>query len=512
MSQTPSTGAKPIPDLIGNPERYSTTNLDSPKQRLPNRDGLVGDGAIAPTVSVGYNPDMDSVTIENYRCFRERQTARLAPLTLLVGENSAGKTSFLALLRALWDVAVRDALPDFRQEPYDLGAFSDVVYSDSSHNEQPRSFHAGFVGSNPAVVDSISFDATFEDVDGVIIPVSRRVSAGDAWIRVNARPGQVAKTQIGVGDRWQASASYDYFSLAPDDLFPIITAIVRTMHEIGMSDDTTLVRDTAERYSEHNPRDDKLSVWFTQLNSQWGIWITKGQLPFGNNVPFAGAPIRSSPKRTYDPSRPTTDPEGANVPTYLARLSRHESGDWKNLKHRLEQFGQTSGLFDEIEVETFGAKDDAAPFRIMVRKFGKRRKGLHRNMVDVGYGVSQALPVITELLRPDPPSLFLLQQPEVHLHPSAQAALGSLFCSVANPDRQIVVETHSDYIIDRVRMDVRDKTTDLKPEDVSILYFERGDTDVSIHSISIDEDGNVLGAPPGYRQFFSDELRRSIGI
>ena len=243
------------------------------------------------------------------------------------------------------------------------------------------------------------------------------------------------------------------------------------------------------------------------------IWRGLRLYPIGDyNVPFAGAPIRSSPKRTYDPSRPTTDPEGANVPTYLARLSRHESGDWKNLKHRLEQFGQTSGLFDEIEVETFGAKDDAAPFRIMIRKFGKRRKGLHRNLIDVGYGVSQALPLITELLRPDAPSLFLLQQPEVHLHPSAQAALGSLFCSVANPDRQIVVETHSDNLIDRVRMDVRDNATDLKPEDVSILYFERGDTDVTIHSISIDQGGNVLDAPPGYRQFFSDELTRSIGL
>ena len=48
---------------------------------------------------------MDQITLENFRCFREKQTARLAPLTLLVGENSTGKTSFLALIRALWDVA-----------------------------------------------------------------------------------------------------------------------------------------------------------------------------------------------------------------------------------------------------------------------------------------------------------------------------------------------------------------------------------------------------------------------
>ena len=78
--------------------------------------------------------------------------------------------------------------------------------------------------------------------------------------------------------------------------------------------------------------------------------------------------------------------------------------------------------------------------------------------------------------------LFLLQQPEVHLHPSAQAALGSLFCRVASPDRQLIVETHSDHLLDRVRMEVRDGESNLKPEDVSILYFERGDLDVNMYT------------------------------
>ena len=75
-----------------------------------------------------------------------------------------------------------------------------------------------------------------------------------------------------------------------------------------------------------------------------------------------------------------------------------------------------------------------------------------------------------------------------------------------------MVETHSDYIIDRVRMDVRDRTTGLKPEDVSILYFEPRDLDVKIHSIRLDEMGNVLDAPPAYRKFFMEEIRRSIGL
>ena len=122
------------------------------------------------------------------------------------------------------------------------------------------------------------------------------------------------------------------------------------------------------------------------------------------------------------------------------------------------------------------------------------------------------MPLITELVDPEARPLFLLQQPEVHLHPSAQAALGTLFCSIATPERQLIVETHSDYILDRVVTDIRDQKTELKPEDVSILYFEMNDLDVTIHSLQLDKQGNILGAPDGYRQFFTNELRRVLGI
>ena len=215
------------------------------------------------------------------------------------------------------------------------------------------------------------------------------------------------------------------------------------------------------------------------------------------------------------------DAEGEYIPSYLAGLSRRNPDEWQQLKNALEKFGQASGLFDEISVKSFG-KSDGDPFQIQIRKFGRRRKGPQRNLIDVGYGVSQALPLLVELLKiseaPVPelesyqPPAFLLQQPEVHLHPQAQAALGTLFCQVASANRQLIIETHSDYIIDRVRMDVRDGTTGLKPEDVSILYFEPGDLDVKIHSIRIDSSGNVLDAPLSYGNFFMDEVSRSIGL
>ena len=235
--------------------------------------------------------------------------------------------------------------------------------------------------------------------------------------------------------------------------------------------------------------------------------------------PLASAPIRSRPYRTYDPMLLSQDAEGMYIPSYLAGLYRRDPDEWQRLKDRLEKFGRTSELFDEISVKSFG-NSDGDPFQIQVRKFGKRRKGPWRNLIDVGYGVSQALPLIVELVKSNearfpefqkPPAL-LLQQPEVHLHPQAQAALGTLFCQTAAAGRQLIIETHSDYIIDRVRMDVRDGTTGLKPEDVSILYFEPGDLAVKIHSIRIDDAGNVLDAPLSYGKFFMAETRRSIGL
>ena len=61
-------------------------------------------------------------------------------------------------------------------------------------------------------------------------------------------------------------------------------------------------------------------------------------------------------------------------------------------------------------------------------------------------------------------------------------------------------------------MDIRDGTTDLKPEDVLVLYFERNELDVCIHEISFDEQGNVCNAPDSYREFFRLESRRSLGL
>ncbi len=447
---------------------------------------------------------MNEITLENYRCFRERQTVRMAPLTLLVGENSTGKTSFLAITRALSDLAKHYQVPDFKEEPYDLGSFDEIANVRSGRGDRAERFEAECtVETNRHKGPSKRFSFAFEEVDGAPVPIERRLSSGRIWINEGFAAHSSYSVEAGTSrGSWKIQPSRNVlisFSTRAHFLPPPLYSM---LFASGPSQDPLDgVRATPLMDSPDITAND-----YKQLLDLAGF-----QFQIRGERPFAGAPVRSKPRRTYDPSRPTPDPEGDYVPMYLAEAFSRNRRVWHKLKKKLEKFGSTSGLFDEISIKRLG-KRASEPFQIQLRKFTGRRKGPRHNLIDVGYGVSQALPIITELLRGVTSSLFLLQQPEVHLHPRAQAALGSLFCQVASHDRQLVVETHSDYLLDRVRMEVRDGTAGLKPDDVSILFFERTDLDVKIHSLEIDKLGNILNAPDSYRSFFMEETTRSLGL
>ena len=444
---------------------------------------------------------MDRIFLENFRCFHEEQTARLAPLTLLVGENSTGKTSFLALIRALWEAAYGGRSPDFKEAPYDLGSFDDIAHFRGGRAGRADHFEAGFAifseKRRGAVVSPKRFDIKFENKMNAPIPVKIRLTDEERnlWVEYDHPRGKSFRCSVSTPrgcwfrDEPEKSLIYDILQ------FNVVWL-------------PTMFRSKPEWKTISGSSDSPGSEDWDMIDYLHLNFYISAEHPDLHT--YASAPIRSRPRRTYEQSRINRDAEGDYIPMYLASMRFQDEPRWKGLRKEIESFGQMAGLFDELLVRPLGNKP-SDPFQLQIRKGGRKSKGSSRNLIDVGYGVSQALPVVTELLHRKWP-ICLLQQPEVHLHPSAQAALGSLFCQIAEPERRIVVETHSDYLLDRVRMDVRDGKGDLKPEDVSILFFERGDLDVRIHSLGLDGNGNVLGAPPGYRDFFKAEARRSLGL
>ena len=443
------------------------------------------------------------IRLRDFRCFHERQTARLAPLTLLVGENSTGKTSFLAAVQGVWDAAHGSGAPDFRRAPFDLGAFPEIVHNRSGRANSASSFAIGFT---ELILEKrlLDFEVTFESRDAAPAPATTEWRDGAMFVAHRRAQGENARYVFE-----SPNGSWYYGVSADDQMFegPWMTGFFsRFFHAVADDDPMSLVDDLEPSpvTRDHVPSPEDLAEFSFLL----GL-LTR--IP-SHEPPFASAPIHPSPLRTYDPTKLSSDPWGADVPSRFASLQFQRKAEWAALKEKLDAFGRESGLFDDVSVKQLTGVE-GGPFQLQVRKFGKRgRKGPKRNLIDVGFGVSQVLPALAALFRADGPPMFLLQQPELHLHPSAQAALGSLFCRTAEAGRQLIVETHSEYIVDRIRMDLRDRQTALTPDDVSILFFERSDRDVRIHSLRFDKQGNVLGAPDGYGQFFMDEVRRSVGL
>jgi predicted ATPase len=143
------------------------------------------------------------------------------------------------------------------------------------------------------------------------------------------------------------------------------------------------------------------------------------------------------------------------------------------------------------------------PFQIQVAVAGPAV-----NLTDVGYGVSQALPIVVQSVLKTTSRVLLMQQPEVHLHPRAQAALGSFFAGLIEADERLVImETHSDYLVDRVRQEVASGKLDRNK--VQILFFDKPKLETKIYPITLDESGNIESAPETYRSFF---LREQLNL
>ena len=394
---------------------------------------------------------MNSVTIENFRCFGDRQTVPLAPLTLLVGPNSTGKTSFMALIRAMWDVAFGNVVPNFMEEPYNLGSFQDIAHRRGDSSGQAEEFGAGFEHSSFRSGDRpISFSAVFENRTGTPFPTKRTIShegiAFEVYLDTDGEHNLELHWDGGSEQRREDSGLSRRYSDGAV-LWPLAFAFFSAAYE----DQPAMAMEDGEEITVTHP---VAREGLPDLEPMQRVLFSFLDHNERQSRPFASAPIRSRPRRTYDPIRVTQDPEGEYIPSLLASLSRRRSTEWHKIKAALEAFGQGSGLFEEISIRSFG-DTDGDPFQIMVRLTGDTSQMELRNLVDVGYGVSQSLPVLTELLSDNAPSTYLLQQPEVHLHPTAQAGLGSLFCNVAAKGIQMLVETHSDYLLDRIRMDVR---------------------------------------------------------
>jgi len=137
--------------------------------------------------------------------------------------------------------------------------------------------------------------------------------------------------------------------------------------------------------------------------------------------------------------------------------------------------------------------------RLLVRPTGIRT---YVDLTNVGVGVSQVLPILVMALISAPGSVLLFEQPELHLHPAVQSQLGDFFIAVARSGRQCVVETHSEYLINRLRLRIAESEQSSGLQELAIVHFvERPGAASKFTPVVI----NTFGAIPEWPRGFFDQ-------
>ena len=446
---------------------------------------------------------MDYIIIEDFRCFHKKQKIPLTPVTILIGENSAWKTSFLAALKIAYNFNSFSPAALFNQEPFVLGAYENIANKRGGKGGMAKKFSIGFghtfngtsQSANTTPGRSIELVATYEKGTSTNPSlVSWHLSSGEISLLLDIKNNEAS---IKTGSDEIKIARFHPISLASfgageiSDILRYMDFIIRhpdKAKEISLAMSTELVGVLKSGVVE------KLRELLDRLHERFLV-----------RAAYSFSPIRTTPQRTYNSIVDTDSPAGDHIPSTLSIVLPRTDKKSDNLKSSLLKFGKESGLYQSIDVKRFG-KNASDPFQLKVKI-----SGLPVTLADVGYGVSQVLPIIVDtVLQPDK-TVFLMQQPEVHLHPKGQASLGSFILEMAtNSDKKFIIETHSDYLINRMLADVRDKKID--PNSLSLLYFCRKNNEVTIKSIKIDNEGNLINPPTDFRSFFMDEEKRFLGI
>lgn len=427
---------------------------------------------------------MLQITLENVRTFVGRNAIELRPLTILTGENSSGKTTFMGIAAAVLQPGAFPFAPSFNTAPFSLGSFDTIATYKGGKFGRAKTFSIGYESDLNAPHMARSATASYRNTSGQ--PELARFEAARNGTKVileadTATPRLYSGTiTVRGSDTDEASATFALPRRFGDD------------RRLSLND---LLIGDADR-SDRAVLQTRMEVMRRLIEFGW---------IFSPLTATAIAPIRSQPARIYGQLADASTPTGDHVPYVLDRLLNEQpnSPETQAVGSALARFGEESGLFRNVRVKKLGNKPDD-PFQILVSMGGR-----DANLVDVGYGVSQALPVIVESVLAFPHTLVLMQQPEVHLHPRGQAALGTFFSElVAKSGKQLVIETHSDYLIDRVRQEVAAGT--LRPDEVGLLFFERGEFETRVHDLRLDSEGNIVNAPSEYRAFFLEEELRLL--
>lgn len=401
--------------------------------------------------------ELTELSLSGFKSILTKQSVRLSTLTLLSGANSSGKSSITQALLLLKQTI---------EAPYDPGAL--LL---NGPNVRMTSTNQALARSAQLIRTSFSVGLTFSDKFSYETFFRREMSA----------PGGFELDRVKI--TWKSKTFELSQKSTPDEISNVIDYIekgetpFKYFLESGRKLRVVLERNRCEfdvrMYRDELGDPEKKRDFFFSISLPEAHRV-RNLLQGLIHVPG----LRGNPERTY-----ATTAVGSNFPgrfeNYVASIIRHwqetKSEKFEYLNSQLQFLGLTSSLRAQRRSDT------EVELRVSRKKNASAEKLSNLvSIADVGFGVSQILPVLVALLVAEKGQFVVIEQPELHLHPRAQTKLAEVIAASVNRGIHVIIETHSSLLLLGLQTSVARGT--LSQSKIALNWFatnENGHTRIS---------------------------------
>jgi hypothetical protein len=434
-----------------------------------------------------------TLQLKNFRSFKDSGPVSFSRLNVLIGANSSGKSSLLSSLLLLKQTLEDANLDNFLVTDgriVNLGGYTDLAFAHSP---------------SEGIGLSLTFDRDFlADRFAPMGLLPTRTGQREAMIHprgveltfgCNRRNRQfyIKKTQVisADGQIVLAAGCYSNGSTAW-----VESSVVPGLRPSSISFSHFLPSTLGKR----PPRNAQQHNLSRILLRQQAIWERAFR-----ELTYIG-PVRNTIQMRYPVTGESPTGVGVRGENLLAVLFQDQRSSSRRRRFLLAKLNKWLeghfGFVTDIKLEPL-TKDRS----VYALTGFDPRTDVRVNLSQVGFGVSQAAPIIVQGFLSPEKSCMLIEQPEIHLHPAAQADLGDLFIEIMRGGKQLFVETHSEHLILRIRRRVAEGVIDAK--DVQILFVDKGAQGSTITPLDLDSRGQISNWPKG---FFEEGYAESIKI
>jgi predicted ATPase len=409
-------------------------------------------------------PKPDGITrisVAGFKSIAEEQSIEVRPLTILAGANSSGKSSIMQPLLLLKQTL---------EASYDPGALrldgpnvrftsADQFLSNTGGDKRTNVFSVGIEAG-----EEDSLTTYFKKQPGKSIEIQKNIF-------ISGSEKEIIRADMS-SDEIKSSFSPSFLAA--------ITDIFGEEPEAVVSRDRFFLGIAFKRRGDSSSQRDAFKSGRTIERHIRGTIHIPG--------------LRGNPERTY-----VVAAVGSTFPGTFENYVASVIAKWQadNDNERLDGVGQDlNELCLTSKVSAIPLNDTQVELQVARLPQGSKGKSDMVSIADVGFGVSQTLPVVVALREAKPGQLVYLEQPELHLHPRAQTAMAKVLADAAARGVHVVAETHSALLILGIQTLVAEGK--LAPELVKLHWFERRDGVTRVRSAGLDEAGSFGDWPEDF--------------